>query len=82
VAHGHVLPCYSPEPVDREARIVEPASLLPVAGVVLGVVLKWAFDALTERGKQSARTSSAGGTPGERPTHCSGIGERMRFAHM
>jgi hypothetical protein len=31
---------------------MEAASLLPVAGVVLGIVLKWVLDALTERSKR------------------------------
>jgi hypothetical protein len=39
-------------PVNREVSILEPVALLPVGGVVLGVVLKWAFDALTDRGKR------------------------------
>jgi hypothetical protein len=48
-AYRTVLPSAA---VKWEASILEPVALLPRGGVVLGVVLKWAFDALTERGKR------------------------------
>lgn len=40
--------------------IVEPDSLLPVAGVVVGVALKWVFDSLTERGRRERENQFRG----------------------
>jgi hypothetical protein len=39
---------------------LEPVALLPIGGVVLGVMLKWAFDALTERSKQKRENQLRG----------------------
>jgi hypothetical protein len=41
-------------------RIVGSESLLPAAGVVLGVVLKWAFDSLTERSRRHRKDQLRG----------------------
>jgi hypothetical protein len=39
---------------------LEPVALLPIGGVMLGVVLKWTFDALTERGKRKRENQLRG----------------------
>lgn len=44
----------------REASILETVAVLPIGGVVLAVVLKWAFDALTERGKRKRENQLRG----------------------